>query len=174
MHILTCSCNKWFNHPPTLRNDMDLERNSGIYSVHFPGLSSRIWSTITYLPANIRHVARGKAAVSRMSSGSSQCHAIQCGDARWWRPRQSRHRRHEKWQSYDWQPWAVRSQHLYISTLGFSTRTTGTAHGETGRNYSESFVNCFPSIHGGSRVLGPRIGAAPYIPRQIARWEMTF
>lgn len=81
MHILTCSCNKWFNHPPTLRNDMDLERNSGIYSVHFPGLSSRIWSTITYLPANIRHVARLQSvACLQVRHSATRYNAVMPGD----------------------------------------------------------------------------------------------
>ena len=151
---------------------MDLERNSGIYSVHFPGLSSYIWSTITYLPANIRHVARLQSvACLQVRHSGTRYNAVLAGDGGLGNLGVG-DTKNDNLMIDNREPWGGS---IYTSQLSDSPRAPPpAAHGETGRNYSESFVNCFPSIHGGSIVLGPRQGAAPYIPRQIARWEMTF
>ena len=151
---------------------MDLERNSGIYSVHFPGLSSCIWSTITYLPANIRHVARLQSvACLQVRHSGARYNAVLAGDGGLGNLGVG-DTKNDNLMIDNREPWGGS---IYTSQLSDSPRAPPpAAHGETGRNYSESFVNCFPSIHGVSIVLGPRQGAAPYIPRQIARWEMTF
>ena len=151
---------------------MDLERNSGIYSVHFPGLSSYIWSTITYLPAYIRHVARLQSvACLQVRHSGTRYNAVMAGDGGLGNLGVG-DTKNDNLMIDSREPWGGS---IYTSQLSDSPRAPPpAAHGETGRNYSESFVNCFPSIHGVSIVLGPRQGAAPYIPRQIARWEMTF
>ena len=151
---------------------MDLERNSGIYSVHFPGLSSYIWSTITYLPAYIRHVARLQSvACLQVRHSGTRYNAVLVGDGGLGNLGVG-DTKNDNLMIDNREPWGGS---IYTSQLSDSPRAPPpAAHGETGRNYSESFVNCFPSIHGGSIDIGPRQGAAPYIPRQIARWEMTF
>ena len=173
MHILTCSCNNGSTtHQLWETIWIWNETQEFIESIFLVYLHTYDLCTITYLPAYIRHVARLQSvACLQVRHSGTRYNALMAGDGGLGNLGIG-DTKNDNLMIDNREPWGGS---IYTSQLSDSPRAPPpAAHGETGRNYSESFVNCFPSIHGGSIVLGPRQGAAPYIPRQIARWEMTF
>ena len=173
MHILTCSCNNGSTtHQLWETIWIWNETQEFIESIFLVYLHTYDLCTITYLPAYIRHVARLQSvACLQVRHSGTRYNAVLAGDGGLGNLGVG-DTKNDNLMIDNREPWGGS---IYTSQLSDSPRAPPpAAHGETGRNYSESFVNCFPSIHGGSIDLGPRQGSAPYIPRQIARWEMTF